>query len=1023
MASTTSTSTATAMTGQEQDISLGDAKSLSKRLTQNFWDDIDKHPLSEFDKKVTKLIVEYANSKFGINTTGIQPDLMKVLGDSFFDLHSKTLTDKNLISSSSVSSVSKQTEQPDEKKKKAPKKGSAADKGKMKTVDKIREENTKATIEKALNDVIDSFSLKQFHIPSAFSSKFLEIRAVGILQCLNYMKENFSELFGKDSKIPFVYNIIVVAEKFIKICSTYVGESFVDSSIKIAFSTKLLSAMQNKLNSIKKKYQYFGLDVCNRAPHLLIATDYDYIMPEKQLDLRSFQKELVDSIYTSIIQDKPKIVKLDPMTGTGKTTIALGIVQLIKQLRSRNSIDSRVVVFCCTVHQVLIQIGNISYFNGIKLCYASVDKFRGFDITNQYDCKTDSERELILCGPEACIEVMKRYPDAILFNDEWSIGLDAKENVEKNQVVIDNITILAQCLPKITILSTATPSFPQWIIEKHTEKYGETDFQQISSNTVHIPCEILTHEGFVFTPHNWCKTSDDIHHAIRKINSNPFLGRAYTANIVYNMFKIMKECNIANLDSYEQIFMDAINLTADKMRLVALDLLAELAKYNSDVITSVCSAKITPRVISRMKPVTKKTSDDDIVWEEDTPAGDITYNIIYDKLFTTHAHLCIQPTLIADLDPISFAITNGKELIELFVKKYGTLKKVQRDYENSIGLWEKEKARFETDKKKTKFDSELDRLQKEAEVVQSKPSIKNSLQINTVSHLNKFAKGSPFLNKNMEVRSEIDVTDIITTNMNVPDDLVILLSCGVGVYGVQCPFYKKTVATLMNLGKLAFVIADASIAYGINVKLNRVIATVEFCNAYAEKTVFQLISRAGRVGRSDTAEAFLPESCINEITASIKSTIPDDDVQGHNMELIYQKIADTSASADDALIEQILREHAEKEEADRKRREEEALALAEEKRRAEEALAIAEEKRRAEEQELRRLQELKMRRRQPVTQNAVSLSSVMNNPPTNTVSTTGFERSSTGRVDRRTPQNAQNTQKKKSMLDKLNSIA
>jgi hypothetical protein len=218
------------------------------------------------------------------------------------------------------------------------------------------------------------------------------------------------------------------------------------------------------------------------------------------------------------------------------------------------------------------------------------------------------------------------------------------------------------------------------------------------------------------------------------------------------------------------------------------------------------------------------------------------------------------------------------------------------------------------------------------------------------------------------------------------------------------------------------VISDSSIAYGINVKLNRVIATADFCNAYAEKTIFQLISRAGRVGRSDTAEAFLPESCINEIIASIKNIIPDDDVQGHNMELIYQKIADTSASADDALIEQILREHAEKEEAERKRREEEAIAQAEEKRRAEEAQALAEKKRLAEEEELRRLQELKMRRRQPFqsTQNAVPLSSVMNNPPTNTVTTTGFERSSSGRVDRRAPQN---TQKKKSMLDKLNSIA
>jgi hypothetical protein len=1017
-------STSTAVIAKaEQDMSLGDAKSLSKRLTQNFWDDIDRHPLSEFDKKITKLIVEYANSKFGINTTGVQADLMKVLGDSFFDTHSKTLVEKHLISKESLSTVqSTQSDQPDEKKKKA-KKGSNADKAKIKTADKIREENTKAVIEKALTDALDNFSLQQFRIPSAFSSKFLEIRAVGILQYLHYLKENFSDLFGKDSKISFVYNIIVMTEKFIKICSTYVGESFIDASIRIPFSAKLVTAIQQKLSIVKRKYQYFGLDVCNRAPHLLISTDYDYIMPEKQLDLRAFQKELVDTVHSSIIADKPKIIKLDPMTGTGKTTIALGIVQLIKQLRSRNSHDSRVVVFCCTVHQVLIQIGNISYFNGVKLCYASIDKFRGFEITNQYDCKNDSDRELILCGPEACIEVMKQYPNAVLFDDEWSIGLDAKENVDKNQVVTDNITILAHCLPKIAILSTATPSFPQWIIEKHTEKYGDTDFHQISSNTVHIPCEILTHDGIVFTPHSWCKTSDDIHHAIKKINANPFLGRAYTANIVYNMFQIMKKNRVANMESYENIFMDAINLTADKMRLVAIDLLTELANYTSDIITAVCSAKITPRVLSRAQPVTKKESSDGIVWEEDTPAGDITYNIVYEKLFTTHAHLCIQPTLIADLEPMTFALTYGTELVEMFTQKYGTLKKVQRDHENAVSLWEKEKARFEADgKKKTKFDSELDRLQKEAEVLQSKPTIKNSFQINTVSHLNKFAKGSPFLNRNMEVRSEIDVTDIITTDMNVPDELVILLACGVGVYGVDCPFYKKIVASLMNQGKLAFVISDASIAYGINVKLNRVIATSAFCNAYAEKTIFQLISRAGRVGRSDTAEAFLPESCINEIISSIKSTIPDDDVQGRNMEMIYQKISDITASADDELIERILREHAEKEETERKQREEEQARIAEQKRIAEEQALIAEQKRRAEEEELLRLQELKMRRQN--TQRSVPLSSVMSNPPTNTFTSTasnGFERRSTGRVDRRTPQNSQ-PQKKKSMLDKLNDI-
>jgi hypothetical protein len=729
------------------------------------------------------------------------------------------------------------------------------------------------------------------------------------------------------------------------------------------------------------------------------------------------------------------------MTGMGKTTAAVGVAQIIKQLRKRPSNERRVVICCCTVRQVLIQIGQLCFHNGIEIAYASYDKKRGLIIENQYRIKgNDAAREVILCGPEACIEALKEYPDAILFDDEWTIGLDAKNNVEKNSIVKYNMEILTHHLPRQTILSTATPSFPQWITQRHEEKYGPTTFVEISSTTVRIPCEIITNDGDIFVPHSWCKTSQELAHCIRKVSKNPFLCRAYTPNVVYQMFQIMKQNGIDEVIPYEKFFMDAVNLTADNMRDVAFKLLRELFEYEDDVVVDVCSAKILPRKLYITQKTQAKPAKSGLIqWEDDSVAKDIEYRIEYPQIFTSLAHLCLGPTLIAVGDnPSEFVVTNGKDLIDLFTEKYGTIKKVQRKYQTELEMWQKEMDRLDddADKKATKFESESERLQHADSIRSSKPFIKFSPQINTRSHAARFAKGSRFLDASSVFRSEIDVTDIFMAEMNVPDELVIMLAYGVGIYNVDCPNYSAFVNKLMNSGDLAFIVADSSIAYGVNIKLNRVITTKSFFDAFSEKTMYQLWARTGRVGWSYMGQASLESSCIDEFIESIKSTTPDDDIQGRNMQLLYQSQLQSASTEDDELIASILKDYHEKEAAEKLRAEEEAERIAAEKRRVEEEVARvaaeAEKKRLEEEEELRRLQELKERRSKPRSQNTthftnttntVNLSNVMSNPPSAAVASTGFERSSTGRVERRVfnGQNGHNGQRRQqpSLLDRL----
>jgi hypothetical protein len=66
-------------------------------------------------------------------------------------------------------------------------------------------------------------------------------------------------------------------------------------------------------------------------------------------------------------------------------------------------------------------------------------------------------------------------------------------------------------------------------------------------------------------------------------------------------------------------------------------------------------------------------------------------------------------------------------------------------------------------------------------------------------------------------------------------------------------------------GHLAYLISDASICYGTNYPINRVIITRDFSKNHSINTLFQLMGRAGRVGQSWMAEAFIDKDTAHEL--------------------------------------------------------------------------------------------------------------------------------------------------------------
>jgi hypothetical protein len=232
------------------------------------------------------------------------------------------------------------------------------------------------------------------------------------------------------------------------------------------------------------------------------------------------------------------------------------------------------------------------------------------------------------------------------------------------------------------------------------------------------------------------------------------------------------------------------------------------------------------------------------------------------------------------------------------------------------------------------------------------------------------------------------------------EDLLLLLCAGVGVYvdsEAVDKKYSRLVLEYAEAGKLAYIVSDSSIAYGTNYPINRVFVTKDFSDTHSLNTVYQLISRAGRVGKSWLAEAFIDEECAKRIISMTRVMSDNDNIEVKHLNELYEDIKSCNDERDKQLLEELARTNTIAQE--KKRKEEERKKAEEEaKRRAEEqAKRLAEEQERAKreqiEEEKRRLDEIRLKRQNMSRGPTVSLTSVVNSQPARNVAiATDFQR-------------------------------
>ena len=903
--------------------SIGDDSKIiddaSKRLHEGFeskeWMTIEEK-LSSMEMNVINSLVSYVSYhvKKNIGDYSIDVNEKKVITDQFYSDIRPIFVDAKLLSNKK------------NKKDFADQKKDSNKKNKKKiglTKDEIRNTNAIESIKDMGTKIIKTFNMNEFSPQFGLQSKYIEYVGMSFIYMSKYLILN-KDKFKKDKNLNLLLSIMVSMQRFIDSCSSYMGNDPIVANKKSIISQMFMEDMNDAYNELDEVFPFDGFVICEKVPELLVYSQFDQYVQMTKIRPREHQMEILNKCHVNM--EKGFFIVYNAMIGSGKTTSIVALAELAKH-------HGKKLLCVCNLKTVQIQMGNLCYNANLRFGVAHCRDDGSVKITPHWQCKNGSI-DIIICGPDVANSILNDHSEGnphekyILFHDEPTTGADAFGSESLN----DNAKIMMNA-PKWTVFSSATsPTLDKLssvVIDNLKQKYNDLAIDKVYSPTVQVSCEVRSYDGNLIVPYVGCKNKYDVLKVIQRCNDLPFIGRMMTPNValdLYNKLNNIKSINANDIPDIKTLFKKVSNMKADSIRVIIINMLNLLSSQSNDIIKNVCqsSYKETYDPIKKTKKVLDKdekqqindnNNDDDFgfEWEESNPSIDDVnistddnlcdkYNIDFMNMGT--GVIWGSMTLIADNSP-------DKKALELF----GNLISKLNDHgiKNSASIvsnFKRELNAWNTIKEKTIKNlvmSDIDKLRKEDEFERTRPRI----EFPQWAHIGSHEYNKKFINEAKryminDIRPPIDLETIDVDSMNVSNEHLLLLFCGVGIYSPSSKsFDKKYTATVLDYaskGKLAYLVADNSISFGTNYPFGKVIVSEDFSLSHSIYTLFQLMGRAGRVGKLAKASAFISQKTGNMIIDFILD--PDSfDIEIKNIAKTIEKInKENKNKLDDAMM-------------------------------------------------------------------------------------------------------------------------
>lgn len=626
---------------------------------------------------------------------------------------------------------------------------------------------------------------------------------------------------------------------------------------KNAFLSDLVERAQKQMRALITNDMYTLLF---NNPKLLVETSLDRQAISKTLHPE--QQRVLEIVETHILENRPLLLGNQMPTGTGKTFLT---IPLAKRLTKMPSNMKKTVLFCCSNELVCQDVAStcllgddlhlwmakliqdedsgkpIVLLRPYKRCFPSkwkqvykkTDISKKGSVTEQWDfyCKATGRcPNVIVADLEAAYKILSEMSDPfIAYIDEFVSDEYSNNIMAQITTVLPRYTVLlSSILPKFEHLNHIVDHF----CARHDVQNRDDCIQRVTTADVNICCAVIDCEGYLRMPHHQCRSSDDIQMLVREIRLNPRIRRCYTPKHVYywaiGMDAFLRERGLHFL----KFFPDIGHVQTKQVLDYAVHLLEYLGNHPEHLELF---QNYRPRIMQSPPSI--------------------------DELFKSQAYYYEGKTLFISDDAFSFLPIMTDGLINIqFRQLQSNTEKVKQAYDH---LMEKLKKSKISKDDRSREEGDVQDICTGMEIV-----LPPEMVINSIEHFERFHPEEVATKKiDTKILNRLSIPlseDVIGA---FSDDMLMWIMAGIGVYSLrQMTEYQRNL--IMSLyPKLAFLCSDKSIVFGTNLpNLTNIFIDSSFAEKESVPTLYQLMGRVGRMGRSYHANIVLnSETAVNKI--------------------------------------------------------------------------------------------------------------------------------------------------------------
>jgi len=454
--------------------------------------------------------------------------------------------------------------------------------------------------------------------------------------------------------------------------------------------------------------------------------------------------------------------------------------------------------------------------------------------------------EMIIADLESAYSLLKAYPDTFISYFDEAFASADMDITAKIMSVLGHTVLVSATLAKPEEIPNVLSDF------KRRHSYEDDSYLHIiKSNIQHISCTFINSGGYIYLPHDSVESFDKLVDFIPMLD-DPIVKRGYSPEVVFNMILKIDE----HLDEdmkFKTKFPHLGIMSHESLREYACDILRYLVLSGREDI-----------FVSMNKDLIRKIPNMDI-----------------NTIFTTSAfkyqsgktlHVATMDGFNEHVNIISAPFLEGSPKVSDAVSFY---RKTQKTIETEMANLVK------NNKKDDDNDTEADLAHFQKELNELRLIWPGEYILNSRAHASRFETSKYLSTPNNTVFGQIEDMDILD------DTRAKLFLSSIGVYQPSAFSDENMDQFLRNKDGFKFIVSTPEIVYGTNISLSIIDIDSSFVRDSTRNTLYQLIGRAGRKGKSHSATIiFRNDEMLNFIFKNSTKNIEAENIERNYIRIL-----------------------------------------------------------------------------------------------------------------------------------------